>query len=264
MLIKITNQCGARCSHCMENSTPNNGEHMTRETFDRALDFTGYIEADAWRMGAPPFVLLSGGECSEHPEFLAFIEAVEARQWIPLLITNGSWLTDTTLRDTVLRPGRQIIVQVTNDARFYPQRITKHEDSRITYVDHLSLLMPLGRAGKRKDLANLGLPIRKAPSSFNLRSVTRTLNNFAAAVCWQRLRASSGLSGHCSPSISYEGFVMAGETNSCFKLGTVASSNKELTLAVLEMRCNKCGLVDNLSPAHKRAIGESSLFGVDE
>ena len=199
-------------------------------------------------------MLLSGGECSEHPEFLKFIELVEQAKMLPLLITNGMWLSDEKLRATVLRPGRNISVQVTNDARFYPTTPVRVNDPRLVYVDSLTLLLPLGRLARKK--GERALPTRKAPTSFNLRSATRALGSFAAAVCMLRERAASGLSGHCVPSISDDGSVMAGETRNCWKLGTVDSTDAALTQAVLDMgACNRCGLESNLTRDQKIAIG---------
>jgi hypothetical protein len=253
VLIKITNQCSMGCGHCMEDSVPN-GPHMSEDTFRRSLEFTRSAEAAAWRLGVPPLVLLSGGECSEHPEFVKFIELVEQAKMQPLLITNGMWLGDEKLRAEVLRPKRDIFVQVTNDARYYPSKPPIVRDPRITYVDSLTLLLPLGRLARKK--GERALPTRKAPSSFNLRSATRSLGSFFAAISTLRVRAAGGFSGHCIPSISDDGSVMAGETRNCWKLGTVDSSDAALTQAVLDMgACNRCGLENNLTREQKLAIG---------
>ena len=58
----------------------------------------------------------------------------------------------------------------------------------------------------------------------------------------------------CSPSIDVHGDVRAGESRFCHKIGTVESSFAELSNNLLAMKCNKCGLEDNLSPMHLRAI----------
>jgi len=102
--------------------------------------------------------------------------------------------------------------------------------------------------------------LRHGPTSFNFRSLVRATGSIEQAVFHLRLRAMAGKAGHCSPSITSDGRFVAGETSECFKIGTVDSSNVELTKAAYEMRCNKCGLVDNLTQEEKRAIGESTLF----
>jgi Radical SAM superfamily len=258
MLIKVTNYCSMGCSHCMEDSTIK-GQHMPFDTFLRALDFTKRIERLAWET-CLPLVLLSGGECTEHPEIVRIIEEVIRQHMHPVLITNGTWLANPELRDAILRPEWPLFVQVTNDPRFYPRSVPQHDDARITFVPSLTHLITLGRAGRKKNLDAKGLPLKKAPTSFNFRSLTRGLGSADKAIAVLRMKAMQGLSGHCSPSISEDGSVVAGETRFCFKVGTVDSTIEEVTRATIAMQCNACGLVDGLTQEQKRAIGESAIY----
>ena len=260
MLVKVTNFCSAGCNHCMEDST-RAGSHMSEEIFHKALAMTRRVESEAMAAGCPASILLSGGECTEHPDIVKFVETVVREGFWPVLITNGMWLAAPELRDALLRPEWvHLIVQVTNDDRFYPQRLPAVvDDPRITYTKRLpGGLLPLGRAvrGAAADAER-----KKAPSSFNLRSLTRSYGSITKAVALMRMRAMLGMSGWCTPSVSDRGDVMAGESRNCFRIGTVDSSNEELTRGLVEMQCNRCGLVGNLTPQQKRAIGESALFG---
>ena len=264
MLIKITNYCSLGCNHCLENSTVT-GQHMDPETFAKALAFTARAEQEAWARGCFTYVLLSGGECTEHPDILKFIERVDEMGFIPMLLTNGMWLDQPELRDAILTPKRKIYIQLTNDRRFYPRKPPKYEDKRITTIPELSLLMALGRAKDKKSIFQLGVPPRTSPSSFNLRSLTRAYNSFTAAVAALRMRATAGQSGQCTPSISDDGTITAGESRFCYPIGTVDSTMEEVTNNILNMgSCNRCGLEDNLSQAHKRAIGTSILYAANE
>lgn len=265
MLIKITNYCSMGCSHCLEDSTIK-GEHMTWDAFQRALDCTARMEVIAWQMGIPRIVLLSGGECTEHPDVVHFAEEVVKRGCFLILITNGMWLGDEKLRDALLRPEwkKCMSVQVTNDPRFYPKAPPHFDDDRIIYVPALTQLVTLGRAGRKKNIDAMGVPMKNAPTSFNFRSLTRSYGSVEKAVAMLRARALSGLSGHCSPSISNDGSVVAGESRFCFKIGTVDSTMAAMTKATVEMKCNACGLVDNLTLEQKRAIGESNLYAGGE
>lgn len=261
MLIKVTNYCSMGCSHCMEDSTIK-GAHMDEETFVQALRFTMQAESLAWASGCPPLLLLSGGECTEHPDIEKYIQMATDWGFKVLLITNGMWLNDPRLKASLLRPEWRLFIQVTNDPRYYPKAPPRIEHPQITYIDALTLLLPLGRAARKK--AEQSIPTRKAPTSFNIRSMTRHFGSFEEALAVHRQRAMTSSGGHCSPSVSSNGDVMAGESANCFKIGTVYSTNSEITKALKEMTCNACGLVDNLSPAEKRAIGESVLFGASE
>lgn len=264
MLVKITNQCGAGCSHCMEESVPtakgSPAPHMTAETFTRSLAFTKVMEHGAYQLGAPPLLLLSGGECTEHPRIAPFVAEALNEGFVVVLLTNGLWLADPAARRSLLRPEwswPRVQFQVTHDPRFYPKPITRISDPRITYIPALTHLLPLGRAKRKANLSeDTGVPVKGAPTSFNLRSMTRSLGSFAAAVCMLRLRAAQGFSGHCSPSISHEGHVMAGETRSCWQIGNVENLDAQITAQVHAMgACNRCGLEENLPTAHRAAIG---------
>lgn len=261
MLIKVTNYCSMGCNHCMESSTPA-GKHMTEETFLKALDLTRCLEEEAMSVGCPPRILLSGGECTEHPDFVRFLEIVVAQGFLPILITNGMFLADPDLRDAILRPEWPFLfVQVTNDPRFYPTAPPQWDDPRVIYIPTLTAMIQLGRfKGKTSEVRSMS-----APQSFNLRSLTRSFKDVRKAICVLRQRAMIGKSGNCSPNISDDGSLHAGETRNCWKIGNVDSTPKQITEALLTMgSCNRCGLETNLPLEHKRAIGLSTLYGPTE
>lgn len=245
---------------------------MTPSTFADALGWTFEMEGDAWKDGAPRFVLLSGGECSEHPQFVQFVEAVQTLGATPIIITNGMWLSNDELRSRILAPNANVFVQVTHDPRFYPSDAPKRiEDSRIGYVEEISSLIPLGRLNDRKKRREIdrGMNMRKYPTSFNIRSITRKLSSFQKAIDYIRrssaLKMMSGSIGSmCVPSISWDGSVHAGETIECYRLGSVKDSDETLTKALLEMQCNKCGLEGNLNNDQKQAIGLPVIYGPND
>lgn len=260
MLIKITNYCSMGCSHCMEDSTVA-GQHMTRETFLATLGLTERLEGLAWERGIPRILLISGGEATEHPDIEWFLETAHARGYHRLLITNGMWLDNPELRAKILRPDwPDLLVQMTNDPRFYPSapKALPTDDPRVMFVPSLTVLVTLGRL-KRSRLPKAP-PVRKGPTSFNFRSLTRSLGDVREALFMLRARTLRGMSGHCSPSISSDGTIVAGETSNCFPIGNVHSSAADITRAMLAMQCNKCGLVDDLSQQEKLAIGEARIL----
>lgn len=230
---------------------------MTEETFLAAIDFTRWVEADYRSVsGDKSEILLSGGECTEHPDIVKMVARVYASGMRPFIITNGSWMADVELRKSLLRPEwNDLRFQVTYDARFYPKPLTVVvDDPRIRYVTELTGLIPLGRIKNKK--GPHPIPNKVYPASFNLRSLTRAVQSFSKAVSMIRLRAANGLSGHCIPSINNDGTLVAGETNLCFPIGTVLSDNEQITRSILEMgSCNRCSLETNLSEQHKKAIG---------
>jgi len=234
---------------------------MTRETFLATLALTERLEGVAWSRGIPKLLLLSGGEATEHPDVEWFLETARTAGYQRILITNGMWLDDPELRAKILRPDwTDLMVQVTNDPRFYPTapKNVPTDDPRVVFVPSLTVLVTLGRL-KRSRLPE-SPPLRKGPTSFNLRSMTRSLGDVREALYMHRARAVMGMSGHCSPSISSDGTIVAGETSNCFPIGNVHSPAEEITRALVKMSCNKCGLVDNLTQEQKLAIGEARIF----
>lgn len=248
MLVKLTNHCLMGCSHCMEDST-GRGEHMSLDTFQQVIRFTLNIESVAQAAGYRA-MLLSGGECTDNPNFLKMLSMVEDAGLAPVIITHGLWINGP-LHKHILRPNRQVFIQVTNDAAFYPRKPPMIDDPRVAYVDKLTQIVHLGRAADKA----FPLPGKRAPTSFNFRSLVRSLG-IRPAIARIRLNAMAGKGGHCAPSVSHEGHFMAGETRNCFKLGTVWDAPEALEQAVLSMgTCNRCGLEDALEPLRRRAIG---------
>lgn len=258
MLVKVTTSCKMSCTHCMEDATPR-GEHMPFETFTKALDFTERAECEVIKAGMPVMMMLSGGECTDHPRIVEMVEMVAKRGWIVTLLTHGLWLDDVELRNQILRDDvwwrNNILVQVTNDERYYPRKPPKFEHKKVIYVDKLLVLSTIGRAASPK-FDPKGLDSRIAPSSFNFRSIAHSLKSVPKAIQVLRVRGMLGKSGFCTPSVSHDGTVVAGESRFCHPIGTVDSTNDELTQAVLTMgSCNRCGQEAGLGPEHKKAIG---------
>lgn len=233
MLIRITNCCRMECSHCMIEASPD-GKHMSTEIFAKALDFSNRFDM--------PFIMLSGGEPLEHPQFFKFVDLAKKSCPIVLVLSNGMFLENKELRNRVL--ALDVLVQVTNDPRYYPKRVAKFDHPNISYEDTLRMITPLGRAAKNKIPAS-----KKAPMCFNLRSCVHSTKDFHQALGMLRFNQKM-----CSPSINIDGDIVAGESVQCCKIGTVESSDQELVRNLMTMHCNKCGLEDNLSLTHRSAI----------
>jgi hypothetical protein len=219
---------------------------MTREVFAKAMDFVV-------RLGFP-LVQLSGGEPTEHPELLDFLDFVK-EVFAPLngkslcgLLSNGMFLEDQARAEEILK--RVTLVQVTNDARYYPKAPPIVAHPKIVYEDKLRTLVPLGRAAKN-GLADSG----QAPQCFNLRAATRQLSSFHKAALILRSKGK-----FCTPSINVDGSISAGESPLCTKIGTVDDDFDTIEMNLFRMTCNNCGQVNNLSQDLKRLIGEASII----
>jgi hypothetical protein len=232
MLVKLTTKCSMRCSHCMEEALPE-GEHMFMDTFEKTLSF---IEKC---YNGVRIIMLSGGEPTDHPDILKIIEKVKG--WSVILLSNGMFLS-TSLRQPILDSG--ITIQIYNDPRYYPTRIEPEYHPNILFANEINLLSPFGRAKKMK----CG---RTSPLCFNFRSCVRMTRSFKEGL--MTLRSMGKM---CSPSIDVQGNICAGESRFCHVIGTVESSLGILANNLLSMKCNKCGLENNLSREHLKAIYE--------
>jgi hypothetical protein len=216
---------------------------MTMDTFERAL---GFIDRCSVKV-----LLLSGGEPFEHPDVFRMADMVKAYAMehvlMPAFASNGHFSSDSEKTEAVLRMG--IGVQVTCDPRYYKMLLLPSDPlfrkAQFTFEDTIRTTFPCRRTRENGIVAT-----KNAPNCFNIRSTTRSMGLLQG----QLLLALQGRV--CCPSINIDGTVVAGETDTCHPIGTVDSTVEEITEALCEMRCNHCGLVENLRPAYREAIGE--------
>lgn len=239
MLIRITNRCTMGCSHCMIDASSPNGEHMTLETFDKALKITRFLNSNV--------VLLSGGEPFEHPNIFTMIKKTQDSGFLAIVATNGLFVFDEAKYQAAKLSGAMF--QITNDARYYPRSISRRKHKFYlpgwSFEDKIAGIFPCRRTQKAGIKAT-----RYGPTCFNLRSATREYDILSAVTIQE-------VSGRvCAPSINIDGSIRAGEADTCFKIGDVNSTEDELEQVLKKMRCNRCGLIKNLDERYRSAIGE--------
>jgi hypothetical protein len=216
------------------------GDHMSMDVFDRALDFIG-------RCGVR-VLLVSGGEPFEHPQVFEMAERLKQvameRILFPAFASNGHFALDDEKLRQVQKMG--IGVQVTCDPRYYKRVLLpeRFQDAQFTFEDRLRVIFPC-----RRTRENNIVPTKNYPNCFNIRSVTRQLG-FQQGLFMLELKGRV-----CAPSINIDGTVVAGESDTCYALGTVDSDVKEVEENLKSMSCKTCGLHDNLSPRYLEAIG---------
>ena len=149
------------CNHCLEDSLPST-DHMNMDLFMRALDFTERAECEVIRGGMPVMMMLSGGECTDNPLIVEMVSQVVKRGWVLPLLTHGLWLDNVELRNELLRDDWHVLIQVTNDDRYYPRKTVKFDHPRVVYVHRLQVLSTIGRAS-RPTFDPKGLCPRSAP-----------------------------------------------------------------------------------------------------
>ena len=230
MLIRITNYCTMGCSHCFLDASPK-GEHMSKETFGKALEITKKIDGVV--------LLISGGEPTQHPLSLDFFKLAKSYMKYNtitqmIILSNGMFLENPDYTKKVL--SYNIPFQITVDPEYYPKKIKQHSHPLILYEKKLRCLLPFGRAVKNfKTFSN------HTPMCFNIRSLCRKLDNISDSIRYLR-----ELNKYCTPSINIDGTISVGELPTCHIIGNVDSSLDELTYNIQHMKCGKCPLVKNL------------------
>ena len=130
MLVEVTYACKMGCTHCLSDCKPD-GEHMTLEVFEDVLKFMIKNQIPTWSF--------SGGEMFEHPDILKMLSLIES-YWKTLPIkypitfaTNGRELVRNkkiyhAVSEFLKHCGkRYVMIQVTDDPRFYPDPLTDNE-----------------------------------------------------------------------------------------------------------------------------------------
>ena len=179
MLLKITEKCSMNCTHCMNRATAD-GEHMTEQTFDDALDFL--LDNNACDV-----ITLTGGEPTEHPEFSKLMWKLiskmeyEERPCIVNITTNGFWCLEhpeEAKKIAVETKYVKVFWQVSTDRRYYPKELPTHkklwrEPGFCLCEDCVESLYPQGRAiDNYPDSCSA-----KASKCFNVRAIAKQITD---------------------------------------------------------------------------------------
>ena len=257
MLIRITNKCTMRCSHCFIDKSGPDGEHMTDETFRSTLRFAAKIGSFN--------LMISGGEPTEHPNlkwFLVLLEIIKSEVPINILLaSNGLWATSPERRDEIEGLLRVAVdqVQITNDDRYYPTSLKDHrhlfERSPYLYIDRIESVIRCRRADE-----NMIETSKFYPTCTNLKANVRRrqmLSLCSSAEALANVVHSIELAGRiCTPSVDVDGTIRLGEMDTCTAVGHVDDPLEVIGSNVIKAaRCNKCGLEDNLRQEVARVTG---------
>lgn len=234
MLVRVTERCNMGCSHCFIDAKPS-GAHMTLDTYKEVLRFIEWLKM--------PFILLSGGEPTQHPDIIKMVSLAKKQKVKVILLSNGTFLEKIELKKKI--DALNITIQITNDKRYYPKRVPIINSPNYMYTTSIGEITPMHRA----KINNIGSG-RKSPLCFNLRSILRHYKDFKKSI--EQLRQKGKM---CTPSINIDGSISAGESNFCPAFGTV-DNREALTDNLYRFTCDKCGLVRNLDDRHLCAIGE--------
>lgn len=243
MLIQITNRCHMGCPHCMQDATPR-GKHMTEETFGQVLEFA--------RQARPLVVSVTGGEPTEHPQWLSMTKALLALPTKPLvsILTNGAWIEDHETRIAMARLIRGAKGRVKVQVYSHPKYYKNHEWTMVHEAQYRSIgciadftdpifMQDLGRARKncREEVAESD----HVPSCINSHLIAlqaRSLPQFLS------MAAQAGK--FCRPLIDPDGGIHMSESWLCQRVAHVSDSADEAFRKMRSSRpCQGCQLYKN-------------------
>lgn len=257
MMVKITESCSMGCPHCMNNALPN-GDEMSFDMFRNVLHFQCTYGG--------PFLIITGGEPTEHPEFERFVRYATSvmcttpvrMQLIITITTNGEWMQ--THDDFVTwTEDKAITWQVTTVDGLYPRKIDTtlpafhHKNVVIcTEIEHM---YPMGRA-----VENNYVWEAKASKCFNIRAITRQLvDQHRLGNCALRTIISTMVANQkmCTPHIAPSGAIKLGESDLCPICSWFDKPEHEIVEDILNFRCHNCDFINKkLPPMYQALLGE--------
>lgn len=242
MLIQITNRCRMMCPHCMDDARPDGGLMDFNTTFLNALKF-------AKTCGG--MLLLSGGEPTEHPDFMDMCKEVSKWGFKFSVCTNGMWMFEPNQVYRFERIAKLLGfcgAQIYTNPKWYrlhDKTVRKYEEnlrkwtSLKVYLD-INEIRGMSDIGRAETCAK-AIEETKASPYHNM-----CLKTHVSAVQCNDLETFTQIlmyqGGFCKPLVDWEGNVHASESCLCQSFGNV---NTELPGEIFDLiragrPCGKC------------------------
>ena len=263
MIIDITYACRMGCSHCISDCKPD-GQHMSVDTFKDVLNFLKKYNIPTWSF--------SGGEMFEHPEIFQILDILETtwdKKYPISFITNGRELVrNKKLYNRVANFKRKagknrVLIQVTDDLRFYPDLLTSKEQYWLNKIVDFIEPVPSHPDNKDKCLYPQGRALINHPDS--------DWNMIGPKCCNVRLIANQGINSihtlimilfkaqkFCTPTIAPDGSIKLGESALCPSVASIYDDEQTILNKIKNSNCRACELAWN-SLAGKQPSAYSML-----
>ena len=240
------------CPHCMQESGPR-GKHMTAETFEQVLAFC--------REAKPLIVNITGGEPTEHPDWLHMTRSVLALPSVKAvsILTNGAWIEDNATRIQMAKLIRgskgRLKVQVYSNPKYYRDHewTVAHEQQYrsigCTPDFHSPIFMQdLGRASK--NCLEETEQSTHVPSCINSHLIARQATDFQ-----NFFRMCVMAAKFCRPLIDPDGNIHMSESWRCPVVSHVSYGATEAYRMMRASRpCQCCRLYQNFVKLHPQEM----------
>lgn len=249
MLVELTYACSMGCTHCMSDCKPN-GEHMPVKVVEDTLNFMVKNRIPTWSF--------SGGEMFEHPDILEILKLIEI-YWrksvikCPLIfITNGRILARNekiyeTVSDLQKKYSKRfIMIQVTDDSRFYPDPLSKKEKYRLSKLNASIEPVPANLRNKEQCLYPQGRALQNYPDAnwntvgpkcANCILIAKQHPNMTFSDLVQTM-LSYGIV--CTPVVAPDGSIKVGESALCPSVASIYDSGSDIMKEIRNCHCHSC------------------------
>lgn len=249
MLIQITNRCHEGCPHCLQDSSPNGGM-MDFATFKKTLQFGEFL-------GCPVYII-SGGEPTEHPQFLEFCQYLDKFiskskvRAVFSITSNGAWFPEKVeMVKKLARLKNYASMQVYTNRKWY-----KNADFIIAHKEEINAIpkcevdttdirgmQDLGRAKQCREAQ-----AEVAASPYHMSCLNSHLL-FRQISPTRRLNGVYSLNTMCKPMVDYNGNVHLSESWLCPSFGNV---NTDLMMGIFNQ-------LRTANPCYGCALGKKFL-----
>lgn len=254
MMIKITERCTMGCKHCLNDAQPD-GKDIEISKLIEIFDFLQ-------REKIGKFLIISGGEPTEHREFDKVMEAIleyqrESQYFHTITITTNGEQIEKDPEKFKNYIGRfktfncNLIYQVSADVRYYPRRIKVHkrifrEDGFVMCDNCVESIYPIGRALTNNIKFN-----RASSQCYNVRALSKQgFDTLWKIESYLRIKGK-----YCTPHISINGEIKLGESDLCTVCATINDLSSEIMEKIQKFKCNKCNFLNkNLSPQYRKFV----------
>lgn len=252
MLIDLTYKCSMGCTHCMSDCNKN-GEEMSLDVLNDVCNFIHERRIDT----VQPLILgISGGEIFEHSQILECLDIIferfGSRKNIAfMLATNGRVLSETPeyleyIKVLKNKYGKhKIMVQVTDDDRFYPTKLTRKQSYSLEKIGAVIDTVPGSKEDRKRCLYPQGRALSNydesywntiAPKCVNCRLMAyQGIHTFKDLVQTMTIHMKN-----CTPVISPLGEIKLGESRLCPSVATIYDSDAEIFEKIRNCKCNNC------------------------
>jgi Fe-coproporphyrin III synthase len=184
LLINLTRQCNLRCQMCIQGR----GEEEVYPWNDpkNQLPFSAWTTLLDQTAGFSPFLSISGGEPTIHPQFREFVVAAKRRGFVFELVTNGTLLTRDA--DFIVEQGIEFVSVSLDGLEERHDEIRGHQGSFRRAVDGIRALAEARKRHKSYGpVINIGFTILKSNIDIMDRMIPLALDLNADTFLFQHL-----------------------------------------------------------------------------